>query len=100
MTIRRIIGLILLVAALLFGAADLWQGVLASYGAQSITVGKLWVLISLRSMNFVQALITQHLWTPIWNVGISPVLLSPAWSFFGVIGALFLAFGRAKGTDR
>ena len=37
----------------------------------------------LRSLNIVQALVTDHLWSPLWNLGISPLLLTPAWSFFG-----------------
>ena len=90
----------MLAAALLFGAADLWQNVVPTYGAQAITMGRLWDLISARSLDFVEALITRHLWSPIWNVGISPILLAPAWSFFGFVGILFFVFGRAKVVDR
>ncbi len=87
-------------AALLFGAADMWTTSVNSYGAQVITMGRIWALISVRSMNLVESLITRHLWSPIWDIGIWPVLVAPAWSFFAVLGFLFFAFGRAKASDR
>ena len=96
MTSKRIIGLVMLVAALMFAAADMWQTANPAYGAQDITIGHLWMLISARSMGFV----TQHLWSPIWNIGISPILLAPAWTFFGVIGFLFFVFGRPEVSER
>ena len=100
MTARRIIGMAMLGAALLFGAAEMWFTIVPTYGANDITMGRLWALISIRSMNSVQMLITNHLWSPIWNVGISPVLVAPAWSFFAVLGFLFFVLGRPKVSDR
>jgi hypothetical protein len=87
-------------AALLFGAADLWQNVAPNYGAQAITMGRLWGLVSARSLDFVEMVVTRHLWSPIWNVGISPILLAPAWTFFGFLGIVFFAFGSPKVSDR
>lgn len=87
-------------AALLFGVAEMWFTIVPTYGAPDITIGHLWALISLRSMNTMQTLITHHLWSPIWNIGIWPVLVAPAWSFFGVLGFLFFVFGRQKVSDR
>jgi hypothetical protein len=92
--------MVMLSAALLFGAADMWFTVVPTYGAQAITVGRLWALISVRSMDLVETLITRHLWSPIWDIGIWPVLVAPAWSFFGVLGFLFFVFGRPKVSDR
>ncbi len=100
MTVRRIIGMVMLAAALIFGAAEFWLGVLHSYGATDITMGRLWVVISARSLNIVQALVTDHLWSPLWNLGISPLLLTPAWSFFGGLGLLFFIIGRPKAAGR
>jgi hypothetical protein len=100
MTVRRIIGLVLLAAALMFGAAEFWFTIVPTYGASDITMGRLWVLVSARSLNVVQALVVNHLWSPIWNVGISPVLVAPAWSFFGALGLLFFIFGRSKVAER
>jgi hypothetical protein len=100
MTMRQIIGMAMLGAALLFGAADLWFAAAPSYGAQAITIGRLWVLISAHSMVLAETLITHHLWSPIWNVGIWPVLVAPAWSFFAVLGFLFFVLGRPKVADR
>ncbi len=100
MTVRRIIGMVMLAAALMFGAAEFWFSVINSYDAGAITLGRLWVTISARSLNIVQSLITDHLWSPIWNVGISPLLVAPAWSFFGALGVLFFIFGRPKVVER
>ena len=99
MTIRRIIGLVLLSAAGLFGVADLWHSYFPTYGQDVITMGQLWLVVSARSMELVEAL-TERLWSPIWDLGIAPVLIAPAWSFFGVLGFLFFAFGRPKVVDR
>jgi hypothetical protein len=92
--------MILLAAALMFGAAELWYSVVPTYGASDITMGRLWLLVSARSLTFVETVITRHLWSPIWDIGISPILVAPAWSFFGVLGFLFFIFGRAKVSDR
>jgi hypothetical protein len=100
MTTKRIIGLVMLVAAALFGLADLWHTYFPTYGDSAITMGRLWILVSARSLNIVENLIQRHLWAPIWDLGISPVLIAPAWSFFGVLGMLFIAFGRPKVPER
>lgn len=89
----------MLAAALLFGAADLWQSAVPTYGAQAITLGHLWDLINARSMDLVETSITR-LWSPIWNLGIMPILVAPAWSFFAVVGFLFFLFGQPKASDR
>jgi hypothetical protein len=90
----------LLAAALLFGVADMWFKTMQVYGAPEITLGGLWALISVHSMNMVEAIITRHLWSPIWNAGISPILVAPAWSFFLVLGFLFFVFGQPKPAPR
>jgi hypothetical protein len=99
MTTKRIIGIVLLVAAALFGLADVWHTYVPTYGEDTITMGRLWVLVSSRSLGMAENLIARHLWAPLWDFGVSPVLVAPAWSFFGVLGGLFLAFGRPKVTD-
>lgn len=100
MTVRRIIGMVMLAAALMFGAAEYWFSLVNTYGASDITMGRLWFLVSARSLTIAQSLITDHLWSPIWNIGISPILVAPAWSFFGVLGILFFIFGRPKVVER
>jgi hypothetical protein len=92
--------MVLLAAALMFGAAEFWYSIVPTYGASDITMGRLWLLVSARSLNMVQGLITNHLWSPIWNIGISPLLVAPAWSFFGGLGFLFIVFGRPKVAER
>ena len=100
MTTKGIIGLVLLTAAALFGLADLWHTYFPSYGDQPVTMGWLWLLVSAHSFSIAEDLIQHHLWGPIWDFGVAPVLVAPAWSFFGVLGGLFIAFGRAKAAER
>lgn len=100
MTIRRIIGLVLLTAAIMFGAADLWHIVVPTYGAEPITMGRLWLMVSARSLSIAETLITRHLWSPIWEVAISPLLIAPAWIFFGLLGFAFFIFGRQPVSER
>ena len=99
MTTKRIIGIVLLAAAALFGLADVWHTYFPAYGQDTITMGRLWLLVSARSLSMVENLISRHIWAPIWDFGVSPVLVAPAWSFFGVLGGLCIAFGRPKVAD-
>ena len=100
MTTKQIIGMVLLAAALMFGAAEFWSTIAPSYGAPDLTMGHLWIMISARSLNIVQSLITDHLWSPIWNVGIWPLLVAPAWAVCGGLGFLFFLLGRSKVAER
>jgi hypothetical protein len=93
--------MVMMVAALLFGVADLWHSYVPSYGeTQLITMGRLWLLISARSMTIVESVIQRHIWGPIWDFGISPVLVIPAWTFFLGLGVLFFLFGRPNPADQ
>ena len=100
MTVRRIIGMALLAAALMFGAAEFWFSLINAYGPTDITMGRLWAATSARSLNIVQSLVVDHLWSPLWSFGVSPLLVAPAWSFFGAIGLVFFVFGRPKVVER
>lgn len=100
MTAKRIIGMVLLAAAALFGLADLWYAYVPTYGADDITMGKLWLLISARSLTIVQNVIQRHLWSGLWDFGFTPFLVAPAWAFFGGLGMVFIAFGRPSVVDR
>src|SRR3954462_11365103 len=93
MTTKRIIGLVLLAAAALFGLADVWHTYFPSYGDEAVTMGRLWLLASARSLSIAENLIHHHLWGALWDFGVAPVLIAPAWSFFGVLGGFFIAFG-------
>ena len=99
MTTKRIIGFVLLAAAALFGLADVWHTYVPAYGQDTITMGRLWLLVSARSLSAAETMIERHLWAPIWEFGFSPLLVAPAWSFFSVLGGLFIAFGRPKVAD-
>jgi len=100
MTTRRIIGLVLLTAALMLGAADAWRSSFPSYGSELLTVGRLWLMVSDTSLSFAESLIQHHLWSPLWDFGVSPILVAPAWTVCAVLGSLFFVFGRPQVADR
>ena len=88
----RIAGLVMISFALLFGAVDLYRDV-THFGSQ-ITVLSIWTMLSLRSMNWVEMIVENYIWAPIWTNAIAPVLLLPAWIFFGITGVLVFFMGR------
>lgn len=88
----RIAGLVMISFALLFGAVDLYFDV-TNLGSQ-ITVLKIWTMLSIRSMNWVQMIVENYIWAPIWTNGIAPLLLLPAWLFFIIAGVLVFFMGR------
>jgi hypothetical protein len=101
MTAWRIIGLLLLAAALLFGVADWWHGFAFAegFGAGALTLQKLWVTFSLRSFTVVADSI-QRLWSPLWQGLLEPILTLPAWTLFSAIGAALLVLGRPRAERR
>jgi hypothetical protein len=100
MTTKRMIGLMLLAVAGFFGIADLWQTYVPSYGAEPLTLGRLWLLVSAQSFGIAEDLVHRRLWAPLWDFGVAPLLIAPAWSFFGVLGFVLIALGRTKTVER
>ena len=90
----RIAGLIMISAALMFGAVDLYRE--AIHEGSRITVMSIWTMVSMRSLTWVQSIIQTYIWSPIWDKGIAPILLLPAWMFFSITGTLAFFLGRRK----
>jgi hypothetical protein len=88
----RIAGLVMISFAVLFGAVDLYYDV-TNLGSQ-ITVLKIWTMLSTKSMNWVQMVVENYIWAPIWTNGIAQILLLPAWLFFSITGVLAFLMGR------
>ena len=83
--------------AVLIATGPNWHAVAATLAAKA---GKDVYCEKPCTKNIAQSLIQDHLWSPLWDVGISPLLVAPAWSFFGALGLLFFLFGRPKAADR
>jgi hypothetical protein len=90
----RIAGLIMISAALMFGAVDIYRD--AIHSGSQISVLSIWAMFSMKCMTWVQMFIQNYIWAPIWSNGIGPILLLPAWIFFGIAGLLVFFLGRRK----
>ncbi|HZT20825.1 MAG TPA: hypothetical protein VFA23_15550 [Dongiaceae bacterium] len=92
MTVRRVIGWLLIAAALFYLARDLVH--LIHMGRWTATpAGKVWYGISPGSLNLLQAGIERHVWKPLWTA-ILWVLLRPIWVVLGVPGLLLALWPR------
>ena len=90
MIVGRIIGYLLLLAALAVAARDVFGWADAgSYHA--IATGELWFTLHNGSLNLMQAVIQRYIAPSLWDPVIVTVLLWPAWLVFGVPGAVLAA---------
>ncbi|MGB1548252.1 MAG: hypothetical protein ACPHIA_06960 [Alphaproteobacteria bacterium] len=89
----RALGWVFLVMALLAlgGALQPW---IKGDGFTSLALGELWYRLDVGSLNFLQAIVQRYLHPAIWEYGMTPVLLRPAWLVFGVAGGLLAWFLR------
>ncbi len=94
MIVGRIIGWLFLAAA---AAALGWDVVVwVDAGAFPATVlGQRWYDLHSGSLGLAQAVIQRYIWPPLWDPGISWILLRPTWLVFGILGlAVVLIFRR------
>ncbi len=93
-------GIMCLALAILALAFELWLAVQAG-GYRMIAAGELWFRLHGASLNLSQAILQRYVHPVVWDPGVVTLLLWPAWSIFGGIGAfLALFFGpwlRARG---
>ncbi|MCE2509364.1 MAG: hypothetical protein J4G10_00020 [Alphaproteobacteria bacterium] len=59
-----------------------------------LALGELWYRLDVGSLNFLQAIVQRYLHPAIWEYGVTPVLLQPAWVVFGILGGLLAWFLR------
>ncbi len=82
MIIGRILGRILILAALAIGGLGLWLWVA---GADMTAVaGELWFERSAASLNRTQSIVQRYLHPALWDAAFVPLLKRPAYEAFGI----------------
>jgi len=97
--VLRVIGWLLILAALALLGRDVLRWVASGHWAATPT-GKLWYQLSPNSLGLLQAGIERHVWRPLWNDGIFPILLQPVWLVLGVAGIVLVALFRRSRKRR
>ena len=88
MSIRRLVGLGLIAAAIAALGYDL---VTVATGAGTFgfaSLGELWGRLSAPNLNLVQAIVQRYLLPALWDPVLVNILLLPAWLVFVVLGLL------------
>ncbi|HEY2890875.1 MAG TPA: hypothetical protein VGJ31_09620 [Dongiaceae bacterium] len=99
MVVLRVIGWLLIVAALLALGWDLFFWIHSGqFEFQSAEAA--WHGVSPGSMDRIQALIENHLWKTLWNPVIETVLRLPLWLVLGIPGLLLAFLARTRRRRR
>ena len=100
MIVGRVIGWILIIAALAAFAYDA-SGLARGEGFTMHAAGELWYRLHPDTLNMLQAGIQRNVWPYLWDPLIVTVLLWPAWLVLGVPGLLLVwLFRRRNGYRR
>jgi len=91
----RFIGLISLAAAFILVIYDGTKSI-AGNTLFLTSVRTLWELINAASLQKVRPLIEPYAGGLLWDPVLVDLLAAPSWSLLGVLGILFLLFGRKK----
>lgn len=78
--------LLLTAAAAAYDAAPLMNGKELRLHA----LGEIWFRLSPGSLNLLQAGLERHVWPPLWDPGVTTLLLAPAVAVFSVLALFFL----------
>ncbi len=97
--ITRIIGALLILAALAAAGVELVQWI-SSGTYKSVTLGGVWYEVHRASLNASQAGIQRYVAPWLWDPVIMWVLVQPAWATAGLPGAVLLWLGRPKKKRR
>lgn len=93
MRVLRVIGVLLVLAALALLAREAW--VWHETGRWTIvSAGKLWFELHKDSLQLAQPAIERHVWAPLWDPAILTVLQWPAWALTGGLGLLLLLLAQ------
>ena len=99
MMVGRIIGWVLLVAALAVAGYEAMAALNA--GAwRPIAFGELWFKLHAASLNGAQAGIQRYLAPWLWEPGITSILRLPSWVVLGIPAAALLWFCRRRTPER
>jgi len=97
-TVVRVIGWLLIAAAVVLLGRDLLHWIQAGHWSAT-PAGKAWYALSPGSLNLLQAVIERHIWQPLWPP-ILWVLLRPAWIVLGLPGLLLALWPRPRQRRR
>jgi hypothetical protein len=96
MRIFRIIGWLLVAAALLMVGWEAWDWHRTGNWVV-VPLGQLWFDLHKDSLLLLQPAIERYIWPPLWDPGITTVLEWPAWGVAGGLGLIFLTIGYLAG---
>ncbi len=85
----RIVGFVLIAAAVLFAITSIWYSVIGR--STGLSLYDVWYKFLPASLNLLQ----RYLWAGLWN-GIYVILIQPAWMVVGIIGLLCVGLGRRR----
>lgn len=94
MSVRRLLGLGLIVLAAAIVAVDLVSGLSGAGLLGFVSLGDLWGRLSAASLNLLQAIVQRYLLPALWDPVLVTFLLLPAWLVFGAPGLLLYLSGR------
>lgn len=95
MTGRILIYLFVVLAVVAIGA-DLLR--FLDTGALAFqSLGETWYKLDQDSLNLSQAIIQRYIWPPIWDPGMTTLLLWPAWALPLIIAIGIWAWGQMRG---
>lgn len=94
MSVRRLLGLGLIVLAAAIVAFDLVSGLSGAGLLGFVSLGDLWGRLSAASLNLLQAIVQRYLFPALWDPVLVTFLLLPAWLVFAAPGLLLYLSGR------
>ena len=94
-TFGYIFGGLLMALALVTLGYDLYR-LSAGLGRGFSPLGQIWFDLHPGSLNLVQAVLERYVWQPLWDPGITSVLLMPALPLFLVPGLVLVLLCRRR----
>ncbi len=92
----HVLGWLLVFFGLVVFAGDLWT-YLTLDRFMLRPLGEVWAAIDRNSLAVLQPAIERHVWAPLWQDVIFPILLLPAAPVLFALGVLLVAVTRRKG---
>jgi hypothetical protein len=95
MRVLRLIGWLLIIAALFFVLSEAWAWHQTGTW-RMIPTGQRWYDINRSSLLLIQPAIERHVARWLWSPVITTILQWPAWAVLGVPGIVLLLIGRRR----
>ncbi len=95
MVVGRVLGWLLIIAAMVTAARDIFNYV-DTDTYQPIATGKLWFDLHSTSLGHLQTIVQRYIYPGLWDNVVVPILLWPAWPVFLVPGILLAILCRKR----